>query len=260
VESLYTRYTTQLGMSKEEAFKNTVECITGPITKIISTEGIDAVYKGLSDADKKTFMTAYSASYLPAKDILMECYEDVHSGAELRSVTDAVARFDKYPMEKIDQTEMWVVGKEVRAKRVEEEIPMNPFTAGVYVAMMVAQIDVLREKGHSYSEVCNESIIEAVDSLNPYMHARGVAFMVDNCSHTARLGSRKWAPRFHYNLMQRAYTAVDAGAEIDPEIEGKFLNNPVHNAMATCASLRPSVDISVGAEGGKSTAGGARDY
>ena len=39
----------------------------------------------------------------------MECYEDVHSGAELRSVTDAVARFNKYPMEKIDQTEMWCV-------------------------------------------------------------------------------------------------------------------------------------------------------
>uniref|UniRef100_A0A7S0RSI8 Acetohydroxy-acid reductoisomerase n=1 Tax=Pyramimonas obovata TaxID=1411642 RepID=A0A7S0RSI8_9CHLO len=260
VESLYTRYTTQLGMSKEEAFKNTVECITGPITKIISSKGIDAVYKSLSAEDQKIFMEAYQASYIPAKDILMECYEDVHSGAELRSVTDAVARFDKYPMEKIDQTEMWVVGKEVRAKRVEEEIPMNPFTAGVYVAMMVAQIDVLREKGHSYSEVCNESIIEAVDSLNPYMHARGVAFMVDNCSHTARLGSRKWAPRFHYNLMQRAYTAIDAGVTVDPEMESAFLNNPVHKAMATCASLRPSVDISVGAEGGKSTAGGARDY
>ncbi len=33
-------------------------------------------------------------------------------------------------------------------------------------------------EGHPYSEICNESIIEAVDSLNPYMHARGVAFMV----------------------------------------------------------------------------------
>lgn len=36
VESLYTRYT-GAGMSKEDAFKNTVECITGPITKLIST-------------------------------------------------------------------------------------------------------------------------------------------------------------------------------------------------------------------------------
>ena len=42
-----------------------------------------------------------------------------------------------------------------------------------------------------------------MDSLNPYMHARGVAFMVDNCSYTARLGSRKWAPRFDYILEQQ---------------------------------------------------------
>ena len=41
VESLFRRYTRE-GMSKEEAFKNTVECITGPITKIISTQGIKA--------------------------------------------------------------------------------------------------------------------------------------------------------------------------------------------------------------------------
>lgn len=73
------------------------------------------------------------------------------------------------------------VGKDVRAKRVEDEIPLDPFTAGVYVATMMATIETLREKGHPYSEICNESIIEAVDSLNPYMHARGVAFMVDNC-------------------------------------------------------------------------------
>jgi len=63
---------------------------------------------------------------------------------------------------------------------------------------------VTQPQGHPYSEICNESIIEAVDSLNPYMHARGVAFMVDNCSYTARLGSRKWAPRFDYILEQQA--------------------------------------------------------
>jgi len=258
VESLYNRYTGE-GMSPEEAFKNTVECITGPISKTISTTGIDSVYLSLNDADKKVFMTAYNAAFMPCKDILMECYEDVQSGAELRSVTDAVSRFDVYPMKKIDGTEMWKVGEKVRAERVESEIPMNPFTAGVYVAMMMSQIDVLREKGHTYSEVCNESIIEAVDSLNPYMHARGVAFMVDNCSNTARLGSRKWAPRFHYNLMQRAYTAVDNNDPVDPEMENAFLNHPVHAAMKVCAGMRPSVDISVSAETGGS-AGGARDY
>lgn len=38
------------------------------------------------------------------------------------------------------------VGKEVRAARVESEIPLNPFTAGVYVATMMATVEVLREK------------------------------------------------------------------------------------------------------------------
>ncbi len=45
------------------------------------------------------------------------------------------------------------VGQEVRAKRVEAEIPIDPFTAGVYVATMMATVEVLREKGHPYSEV-----------------------------------------------------------------------------------------------------------
>lgn len=95
---------------------------------------------------------------------------------------------------------------QVRAAR-GEEIPLNPFTAGVYVATMMATVKTLQEKGHPWSEICNESIIEAVDSLNPYMHARGVAFMVDNCSYTARLGARKWAPRFDYIFDQQARSA-----------------------------------------------------
>lgn len=83
-------------------------------------------------------------------------------------------------------------------------------------------------QGHPYSEICNESIIEATDSLNPYMHARGVAFMVDNCSYTARLGSRKWAPRFDYILEQQAYVAIDNHEKLDEDCVNDFLNDPVH--------------------------------
>ena len=245
-------------MSKEDAFKNTVECITGPITKIISTKGIKAVYEAIPDADKPTFMKAYSNAYTPCKDIHYECYEEVQSTNEIKSVVMAGERFDRFPMGKIDQTEMWKVGVDVRAKRVEAEIPLNPFTAGVYCACMMSQIDTLREKGHSFSEVCNESVIEAVDSLNPYMHARGVAFMVDNCSFTARLGSRKWAPRYDYILDQQAYVACDQDVAVDPEKEQAFLTNKAHIAIQNCCELRPTVDISVSAEG-TGAAGGARD-
>ncbi|KAJ4827923.1 hypothetical protein Tsubulata_032080 [Turnera subulata] len=254
VECLFRRYT-ERGMNEDLAYKNTVESITGIISKTISTKGMLAVYNSLSEEGKKDFVTAYSASYYPCMDILYECYEDVASGSEIRSVVLAGRRFQEkeglpaFPMGKIDQTRMWKVGERVRATRPAGDLgPLYPFTAGVFVALMMAQIEVLRKKGHSYSEIINESLIEAVDSLNPFMHARGVSFMVDNCSTTARLGSRKWAPRFDYVLTQQAFVAVDSAASINQDLISNFLSDPIHGAIKVCAELRPTVDISVPAD------------
>ncbi|XP_022863555.1 ketol-acid reductoisomerase, chloroplastic [Olea europaea var. sylvestris] len=251
VESLFRRYT-ENGMSEELAYKNTVECITGIISRTISTKGMLAVYNSLTEDGKKEFEAAYSASYYPCMDILYECYEDVASCSEIRSVVLAGRRFYEkeglpaFPMGNIDQTRMWKVGEKVRAARPAGDLgPLYPFTAGVYVALMMAQIEILRKKGHSYSEIINESVIESVDSLNPFMHARGVSFMVDNCSTTARLGSRKWAPRFDYILTQQALVAVDKGVPINRDLISNFLSDPVHGAIDVCAQLRPTVDISV---------------
>ncbi|RVW69613.1 Ketol-acid reductoisomerase, chloroplastic [Vitis vinifera] len=263
VESLFRRYT-EHGTSEDLAYKNTVECITGIISKTISTQGMLAVYNALSEDGKKEFEAAYSASYYPCMDILYECYEDVASGSEIRSVVLAGRRFYEkdglpaFPMGKIDQTRMWKVGERVRSVRPAGDLgPLCPFTAGVYVALMMAQvrvsflefqIEILRKKGHSYSEIINESVIESVDSLNPFMHARGVSFMVDNCSTTARLGSRKWAPRFDYIITQQALVAVDNGFPINRDLISNFLSDPVHGAIEVCAQLRPTVDISVPAD------------
>ncbi|MPN62990.1 hypothetical protein SDC9_210744 [bioreactor metagenome] len=140
---------------------------------------------------------------------------------------------------------MWKVGEKVRASRDPAGIPLDPFTAGVYIGAMMAQIDLLAEIGHAYSEIVNESVIEAVDSLNPFMHYKGVAYMVDNCSITARLGARKWAPRYDYLIMQQAEPIWAAGGGEDPALWAKFLDHPVHEALAAAASMRPSVDIAV---------------
>ncbi|KAL2981194.1 hypothetical protein AAZX31_13G274100 [Glycine max] len=252
VESLFRRYT-ENGMNEDLAYKNTVESITGIISKTISTKGMLAVYNALSEDEKREFEKAYSASFYPCMEILYECYEDVASGSEIRSVVLAGRRFyvrkeglPAFPMGNIDQTRMWKVGERVRSTRpAGDQGPLYPFTAGVFVALMMAQIEILRKKGHSYSEIINESVIEAVDSLNPFMHARGVSFMVDNCSTTARLGSRKWAPRFDYILTQQAMVAVDNGTPINRDLISNFLSDPVHGAIKVCAELRPTVDISV---------------
>ncbi len=244
IESLYNRFKSQ-GMSREDAFLNSAEAITGPISRIISKQGMMGVYEAVGADGRGEFESAYAASYPAAKEILAEIYDEVSSGNEIRSVVLAGERLKANPMGKIDATETWEVGEKVRAGRKEDAIPLNPFTAGVYVATMMAQIDVLLAHGHPYSEVANESVIEAVDSLNPYMHARGVAYMVDNCSTTARLGSRKWAPRFDYILAQQAYAAIDGKQAPDAALVESFKEHEIHDALAECAKLRPSVDIFV---------------
>ncbi|CAN4105046.1 unnamed protein product [Withania somnifera] len=146
VESLFRRYT-ENGMNDELAYKNTVECITGVISRTISTKGMLAVYKSLTEEGKREFEAAYSASFYPCMEILYECYEDVATGSEIRSVVLAGRRFYEkeglpaFPMGKIDQTRMWKVGQRVRATRPAGDLgPLYPFTAGVYVALMMAQV------------------------------------------------------------------------------------------------------------------------
>lgn len=233
------------GMSEADAFLHSCESITGPISSTISHEGLLAVYERLDAAGKTEFQAAYNAAYIPALDILTEIYEEVACGNEIRSVVMATNRLKEFPFSKIDGTSLWKTGESVRAARQPEAIPLNPVTAGLYLATMVAQIDLLNARGHRWSEIVNESVIEAVDSLNPYMHFKGVAFMVDNCSTTARLGSRKWAPRFDYAFTQRTLVTLAEGSGTSSEPFEKFLNHPVHGAMSVCAELRPAVDISL---------------
>lgn len=245
VESLYRRFRDR-GMSGEEAFRHSVESLTGPISRIISKDGLDGVYKRLDRDGREVFAQAYSAAYPVGLELTQEIYDEVASGNEIRSVVMAGKRFDRFPMGKIDQADMWLVGQKVRADRVEDEIPLDPFTAGVFIGAMMGQVDALIERGHPYSEIANESVIEAVDSLNPFMHARGVAYMVDNCSTTARLGSRKWAPRFDYLLTQQAYPAIDDERQpVDLTPFNGFEKHVIHPVLRVCAELRPSVDIFV---------------
>jgi ketol-acid reductoisomerase len=245
VESLYRRFRDQ-GMSDEAAFQHSVESVTGPISKTISKDGLDGLYRRLDAEGREIFAQAYSAAYPVGLELTHEIYDEVRSGNEIRSVVLAGERLARFPMGQIDQADMWRVGQKVRADRVEDSIPLDPFTAGVFCGVMMAQVDALLEAGHPYSEIANESVIEAVDSLNPYMHARGVAYMVDNCSTTARLGARKWAPRFDYMLTQQAYPAIDDEQKaVDTTPFTSFEGHVIHDVLRTCAQMRPSVDIFV---------------
>ena len=242
VESLYTRYRLA-GDDEVTAYERSCENVTGPIARTISHSGLRAVRDALDEAGRDVFDRAYTATYGPAREIVAEIYDEVADGTELRSVILAERRLGARPMSGIGGSPMWSVGEKVRARRGEHELPVDPFTAGVFVATMLAQVDEFAERGHPWSEIVNESVIEAVDSLLPYMHARDVAHMVDNCSRTARLGARRWGPRF-----QAAYEQIASPSAEHPADEGllaAFASHSAHEALAAAAKLRPSVDISV---------------
>ena len=72
------------------------------------------------------------------------------------------------------------------------------------------------------------------------MHARGVSYMVDNCSTTARLGSRKWAPRFDYLLTQVVFPAIDdEAAALGTTLVKAFEDHAIHDVLRICAADAP---------------------
>ena len=244
VESLYRRARDR-GFDEEAAFERACETITGPIARTISAKGLRGIYDALDPDGQEEFARAYGATYGPVLGVLAEIYDEVDSGRELAGVVAAGGRLDRYPMGSVEGTRMWEVGATVRATRADRRTDIDGFAAGSFAAVMTAQVDLLREKGHPWSEVANESVIEAVDSLIPYMHARGVAHMVDNCSTTARLGARRWGPVFEATLARIAHPAADRGGPADRDALERFLAHPVHGVLSTLGQFRPPVDIAV---------------
>ena len=132
------------GHDTRQAFLESSESITGKISKKISTEGIIKVYED-SVEDKAKFEAAYSASYKPSRDIC-EVYDEVASGNEIRSIIMAGDRHNDFPWVRLT---VHTCRRKVPLPIDESKIPLNPTTAGVYVACMMAQIDVLLKHGHS---------------------------------------------------------------------------------------------------------------
>jgi ketol-acid reductoisomerase len=244
VEALYHRYMEE-GASAQDAFNRACESLTGPIRQTISRHGLIGVDEHLDADGRRDFRRAYDSTYSTFKSVMAEIYDEVQSGNEVRSVVMAASRFGEYPMTTIDRSPMWTTGSSVRSRRGELKTDIDGFTAGTFCGAMMAQVDILVEHGHPYSEIANESIIEAVDSLLPYMHARGVAYMVDNCSTTARLGTRKWGPRFQAMLEQVTFPATESRESTPNELPDRFLTHPVHEVLHKLSAMRPAVDIAV---------------
>lgn len=249
------------GLSQEDAFLESVCGITGTITDLLSKYGMKNSYNQLTREEKFQFHLGYIAAY-PAFDLVMgKIYGKVESMDEIQEVVKATKALSEHPMEDIESKDpMWAYGRE--HKLYGKRPPMSPrlgYNFGFYSGGIVAQLHTLLHHGHAVSEVINESYIEAADSLNPYMDSRGVAFMVDNCSTTARLGTRYWAPHFVQafeasvaefkptpeQLEQLKGDQLVLSAEDCDPVLRTFFDDDLHGDIAICMKERPSVRISV---------------
>ena len=165
VEALYRRYRDQ-GMSETEAYRHSVDCVTGLVSWIISKEGLDGLYRQLDQAGREVFGRAYAAAYPVGLELVHEVYDEVSSGNEIRSVILAGKRFARFPMGKIDQSAMWRAGEVARRSRDDSRLPLDPFTAGIFLwredgpgrhvhrdgASVLGDRERIRHRGHGLAQ------------------------------------------------------------------------------------------------------------
>jgi len=93
---------------------------------------------------------------------------------------------------------------------------------GAIQGLFLAQYKVLRANGHSPSEAFNETVEEATQSLYPLIGQKGMDYMYNACSTTARRGALDWAPIFekaNTPIFEQLYQSVRDGTETRKSLE-----------------------------------------
>ena len=93
---------------------------------------------------------------------------------------------------------------------------------GAIQGLLLAQYEVLREKGHTPSEAFNETVEELTQSLMPLFAQKGMDWMYANCSTTAQRGALDWMGPFHDAIkpvVERLYESVETGVEAQKSID-----------------------------------------
>lgn len=103
---------------------------------------------GLAGSEEASFYRHLYAAYSAALPILAEICDEVKSEREISSVVDSTARFEVDQMSKVDSALMWRTGETTRKGNID--VRVEPSTAGIYLGVMMAQIDVLQKNGHAW--------------------------------------------------------------------------------------------------------------
>lgn len=114
---------------------------------------------------------------------------------------------------------------------------------GAIQGLLLAQYEVLREKGHTPSEAFNETVEELTQSLMPLFAKKGMDWMYANCSTTAQRGALDWMGPFHDAIkpvVERLYESVESGEEAQKSIDSNSQPDYRENLEKELKDLRES--------------------
>ncbi|XP_054816943.1 uncharacterized protein LOC129316548 [Prosopis cineraria] len=184
VKEHFFRRCTENGVNKNHARKIIAMCITGTASRIISTKELSAVYNIFTGDENREFEKAHNDSF---NDFLV--FWDAYHQGQFPHLMGEIGEVSTFGADQLD------LGS------------LCPYTVGVSVAFIRAQVEILEDQGHSYLEIINNSVKETVDILNICIEL--------------------------------------ALGRVDQEPMPRNLSDPVHGTTGTSAQIRNEEEISV---------------
>ena len=224
-------------------FSHGFSIVYGKLTGVIPPENVDVILvapKGSGTSVRKNFLAGSGINSSFA------VYQNYTGGAENRAKAVGIAIGSGYLFPTTFEHE---VHSDLTGER--------GVLMGALAGIMEAQYNCLREHGHSPSEAFNETVEELTQSLIRLVAEKGMDWMFNNCSETARIGALRWKERFRDTvapLFESLYELVVSGEETrivletstEPDYAQKLAkefkamaNSEIWRAGATVRSLRP---------------------
>ena len=111
---------------------------------------------------------------------------------------------------------------------------------------MMAQIDILLEHGHPYSEVANESRDRVRSTRSTPTCTRAASPTWSTTARRRRASARASGPRASTTSSRSRPTSPSTTRRHpNRDLVPAFKEHVIHDVLAECAKLRPSVDIFV---------------